>query len=517
MGCEQRMWIRFRWLICLALVLHLDVAAQQDSLPQGYTIFRYPNGVISSEGRMVEGRPDGFWKTYYEDGTLKSAGNRENYQLSGEWVFYRNDSTLQQKINYEQDFRQGLAFNFDGEGNLIEELTYLTDTLQGEARYFYASGELYRTVMFEDGKESGRGYEYAKDGRIITLLGYDQGYLRSIEKVNRITSTGKRTGRWVEWYPSGKIKVEGRWMNGVRNGIFKFYNKKGDLDRIEVWRGGKLVEDAEQALMPEVRKEYNPDGTLKSIGAYKDGSKQGVFREYDGQGAIVASTIYENNVKVGEGIVDAEGRYQGDWTLYYPTGEIRAKGSYVDGQPDGPWTYFFINGKEEQKGKYKLGDFTGTWVWYHTNGAVKREEQYRRGKEDGLMVEYDAQGNIIHQGEYAMGYKEGPWLYTVNDHTEEGHYIDSEKHGVWVHTYDNGQLNFKGEFAGGIPQGKHTWYYRNGQVKLEGKYKSGERHGNWNYFQQSGEPRMIIRYKFGEEFKIDGVKTSLGKQESPIK
>jgi len=52
---------------------------------------------------------------------------------------------------------------------------------------------------------------------------------------------------------------------------------------------------------------------------------------------------------------------------------------------------------------------------------------------------------------------------------------------------------------------------------LEGKYKSGERHGNWTYFQQSGEPRMIIRYKFGEEFKIDGVKTSLGKQESPIK
>ena len=169
MGCEQRMWIRFRWLICLALVLHLDVAAQQDSLPKGYTIFRYPNGVISSEGRMVEGRPDGFWKTYYEDGTLKSAGNRENYQLSGEWVFYRNDSTLQQKINYEQDLRQGLAFNFDGEGNMIEELTYLTDTLQGEARYFYASGELYRTVIFVMAKNR-RGSEYAKDGRIITLL-----------------------------------------------------------------------------------------------------------------------------------------------------------------------------------------------------------------------------------------------------------------------------------------------------------------------------------------------------------
>ena len=37
----------------------------------------------------------------------------------------------------------------------------------------------------------------------------------------------------------------------------------------------------------------------------------------------------------------------------------------------------------------------------------------------------------------------------MNDHTEEGNYIDGEKHGVWVHTYDNGQLNFKGEFAGG--------------------------------------------------------------------
>ena len=486
------------------------VALSQPNVPtDGYVVFRYDNGQISSEGTMENGKPNGFWKTYFEDGTLKTSGNRVAFVLAGEWLFYRSDSTLQQKISYENGLRQGITYNYNGDGELLEELTFLADTLQGEARYFYTTGELYRTVLFERGKEQGKGYEFGRDGRIITLMSYSNGYLKSIEKVNRNTSAGKRTGRWMILNERGKLIESGNWTNGVRNGIFKFFDRKGDLDRIEVYRGGILVEDAVEAMMPEIRKEYNADGSLRSIGAYRDGSKQGVFREYDAEGQVVAGTLYENNIKVGEGIVDPEGRRQGDWVLYYPTGEIRAKGSYVDGLKDGPWTYFFLDGKTEQTGAYIADDFTGQWTWFFEDGSTKREEGYRRGKEDGLMVEYDRKGNIIHQGEYAGGYKEGLWVYTVNDHTEEGVYVDGEKHGIWVYTYNNGQLNFKGEFSGGIAIDKHEWYYPNGQEKLSGKYKSGERHGNWTYTRENGEVQMVIKYKFGEEIKIDGVKTRI--------
>ena len=38
--------------------------------PNGYNYFYYPNGKISSEGNMIEGKADGYWKNYYEDGKI---------------------------------------------------------------------------------------------------------------------------------------------------------------------------------------------------------------------------------------------------------------------------------------------------------------------------------------------------------------------------------------------------------------------------------------------------------------
>ena len=78
------------------------------------------------------------------------------------------------------------------------------------------------------------------------------------------------------------------------------------------------------------------------------------------------------------------------------------------------------SGAVEQKGNYLNGLPQGVWKWYYEGGAMHREENYRRGREDGASVEYDPEGAVLTQGEYIDGNKEGPWLYKVGDHTEEG-------------------------------------------------------------------------------------------------
>ena len=258
--------------------------------------------------------------------------------------------------------------------------------------------------------------------------------------------------------------------------------------------------------MMDIRKEYYENGKLKLVGSYKNGTKQGVFREYDQEGNIINSHIYEGNVKSGEGIVDPSGDKQGNWKLFYPTGELKAQGQYVQGLKSGEWQYFFASGKIEQIGNYKDGLAHGSWKWYYESGDLLREERFRKGKEDGLMVEYTVEGNEIIKGEFIDGLRTGPWFYTVNDHTEEGEYLDGEKNGEWIFVYDNGKVNFKGEYANGIPIDKHSWYYRDGSLKQEGKYNSGERHGNWIFFNELGLESYKIKYKYGEEMKIDGAK-----------
>ena len=90
---------------------------------------------------------------------------------------------------------------------------------------FDENGLLKKSIFYKENLEDGLGKEYAKDGRIISILEFQKGYLRSVQKVNRKDEQGQRNGLWKTWNNRGILKEEGYWSNGVRNGIFKFYKK----------------------------------------------------------------------------------------------------------------------------------------------------------------------------------------------------------------------------------------------------------------------------------------------------
>ena len=63
----------------LLLLLPLLSLAQ---LPKdGPVKYYYPNGNVSSEGTLRNGKPDGYWKSYSESGRIKSEGNRVDFKL----------------------------------------------------------------------------------------------------------------------------------------------------------------------------------------------------------------------------------------------------------------------------------------------------------------------------------------------------------------------------------------------------------------------------------------------------
>jgi len=367
---------------------------------------------------------------------------------------------------------------------------------------------------FVNNKEEGKGTEYDKDGRVITNLTYRNGFIYSEERINRLNSSGKRTGNWREMYPDNKtIKEEGNYTNGLRNGIFKFYNKYGNLDKLEKYEDGVLVIDEAATAMLDIRSEFYPDGSVKGVGTYRDGKRQGNFREFDETGKQISGALYDADIKVGEGMIDSLGRRIGPWKLFYLDGKIRSEGSYDEGERTGPWVYYYETGKQQQKGSY-IGDLpTGQWLWYFSSGAVHRDEYYRKGKEDGHAIEYDSIGNIIKEGDYVDGLKTGPWKLKVNDHSEEGEYQDGEFNGVWIWKYDNDQKAFQGEYQQGIPVGKHKYWYKSGQNQMTGGYEAGELSGKWEYYNEMGLLELYIDYKEGKAVKINGKKIKLPESE----
>jgi len=423
------------------------------------------------------------------------------------WSFYNEKGLLKSTYFYFNDKKNGCAKMFDSTGTtVIEEVFYLNDTLQNESTTYYLTGEIKSLSNYLNGKKVGTVLEFNKNGEIITELIYDDGYLKSKQKINRYNKQGKKEGYWREFYPSGQLKSELNYKDGVKTGIVKNYSEKGKIKSIKKYSVDttKLVEDIE--LIEMYRENYSYTVKKRLIGGLYHNMKEGMFREYDTTGQVINGYLYKNDTIIAEGIILDNGIYNGVWKYYYSTGELKSKGDYINGSKNNLWIYYFKNGQIQQKGKYKNEQPTGEWKWYYQNGQLRRVEYYRKNKLEGTQIEYDRQGNEITHGEYYNGLKEGKWFYHINGFKETGLFTMGYKTGQWKYYYNSNKLAFEGEFDEGQPKGKHVYYHQNGVKKKVGKYQIGEKHGYWKTYNNLGELTESLKYKRGKLIGINGQK-----------
>ncbi|MBL4585520.1 MAG: hypothetical protein JKX84_00475 [Flavobacteriales bacterium] len=478
-----------------------------------YKKFEYASGVVSSEGYMLDGQPEGYWKTYYENGTLKSEGNRQEHQLDSLWKFYTETGIISQSITYLKGKKNGQRKTFFEDGVLQRSESFSNNVLIDKIRTFYPSGKLMVVVPLDTlgkGKEQGLGYEFdEKDGRIVAVIQYRNGYIGSRERINRKDKFNQKQGLWREFYEDRKVKVEGRYKNGKRNGYFKTYDTDGNLLETLKYVDGILIPNPEELAKLDIKREYHPNAQVKSVGSYSKGIKEGVHRIYTMDGKVESAKIYLKGKMIGNGIVDPEGRRQGVWKEYYDTGELRSEGKYKDGSRIGPWIFYYQGGKEEQRGEYHKGKPDGEWKWTYQNGNTWREEVFYEGLEEGLAIEYNDTGKVVSKGSYIDGERDGEWLIDLGDNRQEGSYVAGLKQGMWKYFYPSGKKRFDGKFVQGREDGKHEYFYENGQTRTVGKYKFGMKEGDWFDYDEEGLQTGIITYKQDEVVKVDGEKVDL--------
>ena len=109
---------------------------------------------------------------------------------------------------------------------LINQTNWILDKKkEGELRYF-ESGQIQHVTFFSNNKKHGKCRQYAKDGRIIAFKKYKEGVIFSTEKFNRFNKQGNKTGVWKEFYENLIISEEGPWVDGLKHGIFRSYDKR---------------------------------------------------------------------------------------------------------------------------------------------------------------------------------------------------------------------------------------------------------------------------------------------------
>lgn len=489
--------------IGIILVLFFGLVCSLESFSQtGYQTFTYPSGRVSSEGYLRDGQPDGLWKTYYESGQLKSIGKRTNFLLDSTWVFFSEvgDTTL--LVNYRNGVKNGPRFTYGEEDVLMEP--FVNDVRQGEGKRYDKHGHLIQTINFINGFEEGLSPVFDTTGNLREIITYRKGFIMTREALNRYDREGKRHGYWKTFYDDWSLHTECYYRHGLRDGFYKEYDERGNLKRIT-----KYVNDVEQVLdgqmMPLiVQHEYYPSGRVRREASFRDGRREGVWREFDEDGNVINSQTYKNGALIGSGIVDTDGKRRGEYKEFYPDSTLRAEGIYINGERSGEWRFYYSNGQLQEVGTYKEGQPDGAWTWYYDNGQVQIEEQFYKGQPNGPYKEYDSRGNVIVTGTYFDGMKNGKWLEQIGDMRTQGEYRNDKQVGEWVSYYDDDVLAFRGSFTAGYPDGQHFYYYENGRLREIQTYSAGVKHGEWKKYLDTGELYFTITYNHGKEVKYDG-------------
>ena len=387
---------------------------------------------------------------------------------------------------------------------------------------------------------NGQNTFYYENGKISS-----EGYMRN----------GKPDGYWKTFYPNGILKSEGNRLNYELDSLWEFYNEYGDTVQKINYRHGKkngylftyeYKYDKGKATGGIVSKElylddikqgtsyyYDKGILVKSIN-YKKGKKQGLSKDFDNSGRIIAITEYSNDYIINRERInqtDKSGLKQGIWKSFHSNDKLYIESNYLNDTLSGYYKEFDMTGKIIKLVKYLHGNLLTDsiteeinpikWVEdYYENGKLKFRGGYKDGLPVGMHKEYPPDGSVTIAKEYdesgilsgegsvdEYDKKQGTWkyYYETGELKAKGDFKDNFKTGEWIFYYEDGKIEQRGKYVKDKPSGLWTWYYTNGNkwreenlVKgveegslieynkdgieiLKGEYVDGEREGLWKY------------------------------------
>jgi uncharacterized protein len=467
------------------------------------TKFYYPDGTVSSEGYLLDGKPAGYWKNFNENGTLRSEGKMLAGKTDSTWIFYSRSGIINSRVQYSEGLKNGPRETYNEQGQLIARENFKNDKKEGFSFQYFPDGNERFRIPFQNNKEEGRGFEYDKSGNIIRFFEYSKGNLTLQKSVNRFDLAGKKTGLWIETTNNGVIIRETLFSEGLPDGYVKWYDDRGNLMKVEMFYRGVLQEEQPKA---ELTKEYYPNRKLRRQGSYIGNKPAGLHTSYDSSGRILEVVYYNDGEPSARGLLDENGLKTGIWQEFYPGGTLKSEGTYHQDFKQGTWRFFHASGKIEQTGQYNNGKPVGTWRWYYENGNLLRETSFINGKEEGWSVELGETGDTLSLGEYQDDEREGSWVFRQGYLTIKGAFIAGKPNGRWEQRYSGGNLSFEGEFTAGEGAGLHRAYFENGVIRWEGRYRNGKRDGTWQSFSEDGSLIISIEYREGVEIRYDGIR-----------
>jgi antitoxin component YwqK of YwqJK toxin-antitoxin module len=166
-------------------------------------------------------------------------------------------------------------------------------------------------------------------------------------------------GFYREYYPNGKLFVEGQYRRGRQNGEWRYYFDNGQLNRKAMYKDGKP--DGPREIL-------RADGTLSAKRGFTAGLRDGEWITYDKTGKTpLAEEHYD------------KGKPNGVWKYWHPNGKLKQQVALKQGKRHGLTTEWDDKGEKRFEANFAEDKLHGTATRWYPDGR-KIVQQYEEGK-----------------------------------------------------------------------------------------------------------------------------------------
>ena len=104
---------------------------------------------------------------------------------------------------------------------------------------------------------------------------------------------------------------------------------------------------------------------------------------------------------------------------------------------------------------------------------------------------------VIRNGMFYKKFTDVPFIGDVSG-KQNGTIINGKRDGFWESYYENGQLNWKGNYKDDCLDGPWEYYYDNGQLSYKGNYIGGKEDGIFEHYKENGRFHKKEKWKNGK-------------------
>jgi uncharacterized protein len=379
-----------------------------DNYKQGITEIYYRSGKIhylipyvkdKIHGTAIEYSDSGkvVTLTNYLTGIVERAEkvNRRNEigLKEGKWVEFYENGQISVEENYRTGVLDGYKKVFDEKGNTLIIEKYVAGKKISnpkelrEAKVIkavYSNGKTRFEGSFLDSLPHGIHYYYSQQGKVDSVLFYEDGYL--IEK-GGMDTTKQKTGVWFEFYLSGELKGRGNYWSGKKTREWNYYFPNGKLEQTGSYDNG--------GYQTGIWKWFYENGGVLRVENFNKGKREGNFSEYFESGNILQQGNFLNDLKEGEWMYQMgnyleRGKYlNGErdsiWNAWWISSKkLRHKGNWIQGSAEGRHEWFYENGKKFIQGNFIAGEMSDNWSFYDESGTLFLTILYENNEEIGF-------------------------------------------------------------------------------------------------------------------------------------